>query len=518
MRVYDYFRRSEAFYPDRVAFVSAKHRFTYREMGERTRRIGAALAAIVSDGGRIAVYSPNDVEAFACVLGIFAADAVWVPLNARNAVEENAFILENTGCEGLFVHSSMAAHIETFRAKVPSLKWVVCIDAALDGYQSLDQFVAKAAPVLVEPAKYEPERVTTILSTGGTTGRPKGVMWTPRVWESMIASFWVHQDAPVEPPVHLVSAPMTHAAGVFAITLMAAGATTVIVDKFEPLVVMDAIQKYRVSHIFLPPTAIYMMLAHPRVREFDYSSLRCFLYAAAPMSVEKLREAMNIFGPVMVQSYGQAEAPMFCTMMGIEDHKAALVDEKAAARLWSCGKPTMLNRLAIMDDEGNLQPDGERGEIVVQGSIVMAGYFRNAAATEEVSAFGWHHTGDVGWRDKDGYIYIVDRKKDMIISGGFNIYSAEVEQAVLAHPAVQDCAVVGVPDDKWGEAVKAIVELKPGARAEAEEIVALCKKMLGSTKAPKSVEVWDVLPRSPVGKVLKRDIRAKFWEGQTRNV
>jgi acyl-CoA synthetase (AMP-forming)/AMP-acid ligase II len=318
--------------------------------------------------------------------------------------------------------------------------------------------------------------------------------------------------------VHLVAAPMTHAAGVLAMTLIPAGATTVVVEKFDAETVMDAIQRHRVTHLFLPPTAIYMMMAHPRVREFDYSSLRCFLYAAAPMSADKLREAMSIFGPVMVQSYGQAEAPMFCTMMGVKDHIDALENPEHARRLWSCGRPTMLTRLAIMDDEGRLLPPGETGEIVVNGSLVMAGYYRNPEATAEASAHGWHHTGDVGYQDADGYVFHVDRKKDMIISGGFNIYSVEVEKAILAHPAVQDCAVIGVPDEKWGEAVKAVIEPKAGARIDAGEIIALCKQALGSVKAPKSVDVWEALPRSAVGKLLKRDIRARYWEGQQRKV
>jgi acyl-CoA synthetase (AMP-forming)/AMP-acid ligase II len=220
----------------------------------------------------------------------------------------------------------------------------------------------------------------------------------------------------------------------------------------------------------------------------------------------------------MAQSYGQAEAPMICTYMSPEQHIEALETNKAH-RLASCGQPCLLTPVDIMDDDENILSAGERGEIVVRGTLVMAGYYKNKDATDEVSTSnGWHRTGDIGVKDEDGFVYIVDRKKDMIISGGFNVYPSEIEQVVWGHDAVQDCAVIGVPDEKWGEAVKAIVELKPGQSASEEEIIALCKDELGSVKAPKSVEFWDELPRSPVGKVRKKDMRDKFWAGQDRQV
>jgi len=266
----------------------------------------------------------------------------------------------------------------------------------------------------------------------------------------------------------------------------------------------------------MPPTLIYMLLAHPDVRRHDYSSLRYFMYAAAPMAAEKLREALAVFGPVMAQTFGQVEAPMVCTYLSPQDHVDALALHPE--RLLSCGRPTPLTRVAIMDDEGRLQPQGERGEIVVQGSLVMSGYHDQPEATAEASAFGWHHTGDIGRIDAEGYVYIVDRKRDMIISGGFNIYPSEIEQVLWAHPAVQDCAVVGVPDDKWGEAVKAIVQLKPGNDVEPAALLTYCRDRLGSTKAPKSVEVWPDLPRSAVGKVLKKTIRERYWVGRDRSI
>jgi len=224
-----------------------------------------------------------------------------------------------------------------------------------------------------------------------------------------------------------------------------------------------------------------------------------------------------VFGPVLTQTYGQAEACMICTFLSPEDHVAALETNKRH-RLASCGRISPLVRLETMDDQGRVLPRGERGEIVVRGALVMKGYYNNPQATEEASAFGWHHTGDIGVIDEDGFVYIVDRKKDMIISGGFNVFPSEVEQVLWGHPAVQDCAVIGVPDDKWGEAVKAVVELKPGTTASAEELIALARDKLGGVKAPKSVDFIAALPRSPVGKVLKKTLREPYWAGRERKI
>jgi acyl-CoA synthetase (AMP-forming)/AMP-acid ligase II len=235
------------------------------------------------------------------------------------------------------------------------------------------------------------------------------------------------------------------------------------------------------------------------------------------MSVDKLIEAIKVFGPVLTQTYGQAEAAMICTVFSPHDHVVALESNKRH-RLTSCGKVAPLMRLEVMDDAGNILPRGERGEIVLRGGLVMKGYYKNPQATEEASTFGWHHTGDIGVIDEDGFVYIVDRKKDMIISGGFNVFPGEVEQVLWSHPAVQDCAVIGVPDEKWGEAVKAVVELKPGAAATADELIALAKDRLGGVKAPKSVDFTTALPRSPVGKVLKKDLRAPYWAGRERKI
>lgn len=299
--------------------------------------------------------------------------------------------------------------------------------------------------------------------------------------------------------------------------LLAIGATTVILDRAEPGLLMDAIERHRVTTLFLPPTVIYSMLAHPDVRARDYSSLQNLIYAAAPMSVRKLKEAWEVFGPVLVQTFGQAEAPMVCTALDQEAHRRAIMsgDDR---RLASCGRPTLLTSVAILDESGHVQPPGATGEIAIAGDLLMAGYHGNPEATAACRVGEWQRTGDLGHIDSEGFVAITDRKKDMIISGGFNVYPSEIEQLLWAHPAVRDCAVVGCPDPKWGEAVVAVVELKSGEIIDEATLIAHCKAGLGSIKAPKRIEFWPELPRSPVGKVLKRVVRDHFWSDQDRPI
>jgi acyl-CoA synthetase (AMP-forming)/AMP-acid ligase II len=249
-------------------------------------------------------------------------------------------------------------------------------------------------------------------------------------------------------------------------------------------------------------------LDHPKLESADLSSLQCFWYGAAPISVARLTEALEKIGP-MAQLFGQTEAPMMISMLPPEDHYNP-DGSIATGRLSSAGRVGPLVRVGIMDGDGNLMPAGERGEIVVRGSLVMDGYYKNPEATAEASVHGWHHTGDIGYLDADNFLYIVDRAKDMIITGGFNVYSVEVENALQAHETIQDCAVIGLPDDKWGERVVAVVQPRAGRTVDVVAVSAFVKQLVGSVKTPKQIEVWDDLPRSKVGKVLKSEIRARM--------
>jgi acyl-CoA synthetase (AMP-forming)/AMP-acid ligase II len=517
LRLIDYFDASAVRHPDRIAFIQPDgERITYSDTRSRTERIAAAIdAAGLSDLGRCAVLSPNDARAFLAMLGIFRAGRVWVPLNARNTVESNAAFMQYTDVECLFFHSDFAAETEILRRKAPNVRRLVCIDGGSALAPSLEEFSATGG--VVPDLSEDRLRPCNILATGGTTGQSKGTVWTNLTWETLIANYWTSVPRPDTSPVHLCVAPMTHGAGVLALMLMPEAPTNVLLTTTDAASILKAIEVHRVTHLYLPPTVLYALLASPELARTNVSSLRRFLISAAPVAAEKLKEAMAAFGPVMCQAFGQAEAPFFLTFLSPEDHLQGIADPEGKL-LRSCGRPTMFSRVEIMDEEGNLLDPGEVGEIVARSNLVMAGYHKDPAATAEVSKFGWHHTGDIGFKDEGGYVYIVDRKRDMIISGGFNVFTTEVEQAVLSHADVQDCAVIGVPDEKWGEAVKAVVELKPGATVTPEALVAYLRPRLGGVKTPKSVEVWETLPRSPVGKVLKRAIRERYWQGRSRLV
>jgi acyl-CoA synthetase (AMP-forming)/AMP-acid ligase II len=518
MRAIDYFDRGAALHPAAAAFVSGDQVMSYRDAQARTIAIAAALRDFGVEPGvtTIGVLSPNDVTAFLCVLATLRIGGVWAPINARNGIDENIAVMDRAECTILVMHSSFAEYLPRLKAELPRLKQIVTLDKRVEGVRFLDDLVNGAAGKSLPVLPHDPHRVSAILSTSGTTGQPKGVVWEDLTWETMVANFWIHMPCEKR-PVYLLAAPMTHAAGVLAFPIMAAGGTVIVLDGVNPQEIIAAIETHRVTHFFLPPTAIYKLLDHPGIEKHDFSSLMYFIYTAAPMAVEKLKQAIAVFGPVMTQVYGQAEVPAMGTFLSPREHVVALESGKEE-RLWSCGKPGLLTTLDIQDDSGQSVSSRVHGEIVFAGNLVSPVYYKNPEATAEVKRDGWHHTGDVGFRDEDGYIYIVDRKKDMIITGGFNVYSTEVEKIVLSHPAVRDCAVIGVPDDKWGEAVKAIIELNDGMSVEPAEIIALCRSRLGGVKTPKSVEIWPSLPRSANGKVLKRTIRDQFWANQRRAV
>src|SRR3984893_7998137 len=330
----------------------------------------------------------------------------------------------------------------------------------------------------------------------------------------MASHYWKCEDIH---PVCLSVAPLSHAAGVVAFAMFPLGAANVVMTGFDALEVLRNIERFRVTHLFLPPTAFYALLAHPEVEKFDYSSLRVFLLAASPVSPDKLRKGVEIFGPCMCQCYGQTESPMLLTWLDQRTLAAAAPGDHPG-RLASCGKATSAVRLAIMDGTGRLLPAKQTGEIVARGSLVTPGYYKMPEATAEIRAHGWHHTGDLGYYDEDGYFYIVDRLKDMIISGGFNVFSAEVEGAIMGLPEVYECAVIGVPDDRWGEAVKAIVVLRAGASLTETEVVAQCKAKLGVVKSPKSVAFRSEIAKTAAGKIDRKELGRPYWAGVERSV
>jgi acyl-CoA synthetase (AMP-forming)/AMP-acid ligase II len=484
---------------DAPCLVTDALTLTYGDVVEHSHRVAAALArAGVRAGDKVAVLSGNDPVAFATVFGIARRGAVWVPINPRNAAAENRELLELFDCVALFHAPAFADLVAEIAPGLPQLHTVVPL-AELDGWLAAGGDEHDPTP---------PDDTVMIVGTGGTTGRPKGVQLSDRTIETMTAIVLMSYLF-VGRPVYLAMAPLTHAAGVLCFPVLALGGRIVVMPAPDTGAFLANVEHHRVTHTFLPPTVIYQLLGHADLERTDLSSLQCFWYGAAPMSPTRLAEALTAIGPVMAQLFGQSEAPMMVSTMAPADHfhpDGTIAHE----RLASAGRPAPLVTVAIMNDAGDLLPTGVRGEIVVRGSLVMTGYYRNPEATAEASRFGWHHTGDIGYLDDDGYLFIVDRAKDMIITGGFNVYSAEVEQALMSHLDVRDCGVVGLPDDKWGERVVAVVQLLPDSTADEPELITWVKARIGSVKAPKQVLIWPDLPRSTVGKVLKTAIKEQL--------
>ncbi|HEX7759343.1 MAG TPA: AMP-binding protein [Caulobacteraceae bacterium] len=514
MRSIDYFDRGCDLGPDRLALIDAETRFTFAEAATLTKRVAVAMAAngFVSQQP-VALYAPNSATLMLALLSIWRANGKWIPVNTRNAIDANAAYLDYVGCEWMFYHSSLAGEVAELKARVGALKHFVCLDRPFEGDPCLDDFIAgHEAERFVDrgDAFGNLEDVVGIFPTGGTTGPSKGVNVTNLGWSTMLQIAGNMMGGRADDPRTLVVAPITHAAGPVSLATLALGSTQVILPGFDAEKVLNAIQSQRITHMYLPPTALYGLLDSPSLGKFDTSSLKLFLLVGSPVAPEKLRQAVGAFGPCMCQGYGQVEAPMLVSWLSPEDVARAAGGDHPE-RLASCGRPTYPIRVGVMGDDGTLLPAGARGEIVVRGALVSRDYFEKPEATAEVRTGGWHHTGDVGYRDQDGFLYIVDRKKDMVITGGFNVFSAEVEAAIMELGAVVECAVIGVPHAKWGEAVMAFV-VRRGDIDEAA-VIAHAKDRLGGVKAPKSVSFVETIPRTPAGKTDKKALRQPYWSG-----
>lgn len=522
MRLVDFLDQSPALSSEKVKFVDLDNdlSLSYRQVVEASVKIAALLRAQgVKPQEVVATYAPNSVAAYCCIFAISRAGAVWLPLNMRNTFEANRKLIEKSGAVKLFVDDSVA---NTFPELVDTFSGDQLIELNGQRVAGIDLRALTGQMSGVGPGvdfTESPDSLVNLFATGGTTGDSKLAEWAGLTWDTLSAIQNELMPLPDIPACYLVAAPMTHAAGIASFEVIRQGATVIVMDGMVPERLLSTLETHRVTHLFMPPTAIYMLLAHPRVKAWDYSSLRYFWYAAAPMSVEKLKEAIDVFGPVMVQTYGQAEAPMLCTFLSAQDHVLAL-ESNSPTILRSCGRTSPHVEVAVLDDEDNLLGPGQEGEIAIRGNLLMRSYYRNPEATEAIrNRDGWQRSGDIGVFDDGGYLAIVDRKRDMIISGGFNVYPSEIEQLLWGHPAIKDCAVIGIPDEKWGEQVTAVVELKDRSRQpDEQEIIQYCKSKLGSVKSPKQVLFWDELPRSPVGKVLKKEIRKVFWEAAGRKI
>ncbi len=518
MHVIDLFDRGVRINPNGLAFTGAGGDFTYTEAQALTVKIARTIRKLgFGARSRFAIYSPNCGQAMIAILGAMRAGGIWCTINLRNALETNIELMKKHGCQILFFLSSTTEQINKIRENVSSIEIAVCLDRKVNEGEFLLDWAGEA-DIVPEDYQIPEHEIGFQGSTAGTTGLPK-IAFATHGWALMSAIAWCTCLRFDIHPVNLAVTPVTHAAGMVVLGHIPLGGTTVMMDQADLDLVLENIRRYKVTTLFVPPTLLYMLLTHPRVRNYDYSSLRYIICSGAPLAPEKIIEAIDVFGPVMAQGFGQTEAGFPMTFISPQETAEAARDQSKRHRLLSCGRPTVaVSAMEVMDDNGNVLGPHTNGEIVLRGPTLIRGYLNDPEATAEVQKYGWHHTGDIGYRDEEGYFYITDRKRDVIISGGFNILPFEVEQVLLQHPAVQDCAVIGVPHEKWGEAVKAIVQLAPNASATEDELITLCKDKIGGMKAPKSIDFWERLPRSDIGKILKKEIRKPYWVNRPRNV
>ena len=490
---------------------------SFAEFDILTNRVANALKALgVQPRERIAYLGKNSDIYFELLMGAMKANVVMAPVNWRLAGPEIAFIVEDCKAPVLFVGPEFTGLIDKIRPQLPSVRTFIATEGAAPGFSN---YTAWRDAQSGDDPKVEIDRkdIAIQLYTSGTTGKPKGAMLSHANFLNLVETGrdekpdwnkWTEND------VSLVAMPIFHIGGSgWGVMGLYHGARGVIAREFDPTKVLDFFEQSGITKLFMVPAAMQFVVRQPRARSVDFSRLKYMLYGASPIPAALLKECIEVFGCGFVQMYGMTETTGTIVALPPEDHVEGL------ERMRSAGKALPGVELAIVDVNGNRLPPGEVGEIATRSGSNMAGYWNLPEATARtLGADGWLRTGDAGYMDKDGYLYIHDRIKDMIISGGENIYPAEVESAICDHPDVAEVAVIGIPDEKWGEAVKAIVVMKQGKEATATDIINFTRERIAGFKTPKSVEFIEALPRNPSGKILRRHLRDPYWEGKDRQV
>jgi len=513
MNTFAFLAKAAQLRPAQAALVHGAETVSYRDFRDRALAIGGNLLALgLKAGDRVAFCLANSPRILETIYGCFAANLVVVPINARLHPREMAYIVANSGARVLIHSPEFGDGIAEHGSEFAGLEHRFCTGPAT-GAAHYERLLSDGGrlPAAVDAAATDP---CWLFYTSGTTGRPKGAVWTHRTVRVVIMNYLadVHNIQPGDVVLH--AAPMSHGSGIVALPAVARAATNAVLESksFEPAALFALIERLKVSHVaFLAPTQIIKMLEDFRPGAYDLSSLKAICYGGAPIYVEHLRSAIKAFGPVFAQIYGQGEAPITITGLNAAEHARLL--EANDPRIGSAGTIRTDVEARCVDEQDRPLPPGQAGEVVVRGDIVMQGYWNNPDATAEALRNGWLHTGDIGMFDENGYLFLLDRAKDMIISGGNNVYPREVEEVIVQHPAVATAVVFGIPHEYWGEAVHALIVLEPGARASAEEIIEHCGNNLAGYKKPKNVEFVETLPVSGYGKVMRREIREKYWQG-----
>ncbi len=489
---------------------------TYKEVREHTSQMVQALQSKgLGVGSRIAVISANRPEVLSNIAAMQINGSIGTPLHPLGSLDDHAYVLEAAEIDTLVFDASVFEDVAAaLKARVPALKNLLGFGPTEVGEDYLALAASFEPQALLAP-DVSPDDIASINFTGGTTGKPKGVMSPYSVTAAMTQIQMAEWEFPEELRM-LIATPLSHAAAAFFIPVLQKGGAFYVMQGFSPDDFFDMVEQHKITCTMLVPVMLYFLLDAPRSATADMSSMETIFYGASPMSPVRLREGIEKWGKIFYQFFGQSEAPMVLANMKKSEH-----DLSKPERLASCGRPTAWIHLALLDADNNPVPEGEPGEICIRGPLVMKGYKDMPEQTAEAFAGGWLHTGDIGKLDEDGFLYIVDRTKDMIVTGGFNVFPREIEDVMAAHEAVGQVIVIGVPDEQWGEAVKAVVVLKPGFEASDDLVTsmqALVKDAKGSVQSPKSIDFVEAIPLTPVGKPDKKTVRAQYWQGSDRGV
>lgn len=511
--------RGTKYWANKIAIISEWGSFTFREIDERVNRLANGLMRLgCHPGCHIGVILNNCHQYIEIYFAKHKLNTVWVTLSGRMSEKELAWQINDAEIGTILVGEEYLGKVETIKTSLKTVQNYIAVTGSSPGFISYEELISSSTP---ERPKVEVKGsdLSRISYTGGTTGRPKGLMISRRSDEAVMRNILLDSVADLHRrDVFLALQPFYHAVWTYALPCWLRGATQILTPHWSPQNVCETIEKERVTIVKTVPTLLVRLLDYQRLREHDLSSLRTIIYGGAPMPVEKLKQLIELLGPIFVGNYGQAEAPMTIATLSKKDHLTEDISS-GMKRLHSAGRPYTFVDVKIVDHEGKKVPTGELGEVIVKGDHIMTDYWhRHPEIDEEPIKEGWVHTRDIGFFDNEGFLYLVDRKSEMIITGGFNVYPNEVEQVLCMHPSVQEAAVVGIPDEEWGESIKAFVVVKPGKPVTEQELIDFVKDYLASYKKPKSVEFRDNLPKSDVGKILRRVLREPYWKGREKNV
>ncbi|RPJ17614.1 MAG: long-chain-fatty-acid--CoA ligase [Desulfobacteraceae bacterium] len=506
-------RKSALIFPDKEAVVFEEKRFSYDELNRRVNSLADALSKMgFKKGDRIAALAENTHKYLETYFAAAKSGMTFIPLNYRLSDDEIIHIVKDCEASCLFAGDGYEERMQKMRKRLEKINAWIAYDNKVQGLINYEDMIADASEI--EPdVEVDEDDMAVLMYTGGTTGLPKGVMMSHRNLMTAILSATITMGFTRDDATCFVL-PLFHVSFWPALSVLMVGGKVAINRKPDLNGILKLIADEKCTHINAVPTLYGWLLQFANVDAYDLSSLRSITYAGSPMPVELLKQCIKKFGNKFSQGYGMTEA-LGVSQLHERDH---FLDGEKSKLLSSAGKATYCARVEILDENDRPVKNGEIGEIAVRGKHVMMGYWKNPELTQKTLRGGWYHSGDMGYMDKDGYIYLVDRKADMIVTGGENVYPKEVEDILYEHPAVSMAAVVSAPDKKWGERVQAVVVLKPDQSATEEDLIGFCKKKLSGYKCPKAIEFWKSIPTTPVGKILRKDVKKKFWEGHERSI